>query len=188
MQQFKINNMKLVRIKLVSTIFLLSVFLLSVAVPGQTSAAFGFGAVYGPPNPYSNPLNKHIYVSLKKQELKYFEGNVQVGDFLVSTGVYGKDTPPGEYRVLHKYPFVDYIGTNYSYLKTQWNLLFIRGTEANSDYFIHGAYWHHNWGHRMSHGCVNVSYDDMAPLYMWADVGTPITIFTGDFANIPGPK
>lgn len=140
---------------------------------------------YGPLNPYSNPFHKEIYVSIKKQELRYYQNGIEIDDFLVSTGVYGKDTPPGDYHVLHKYPLVDYIGTNYAYLKTKWNLLFIRGTEPNSDYFIHGAFWHHNWGHRMSHGCVNVSYANMEGLYNWAEVGTPITIYAGDFPN-PG--
>jgi lipoprotein-anchoring transpeptidase ErfK/SrfK len=44
------------------------------------------------------------------------------------------------------------------------------------NYYIHGAYWHHNFGHPMSHGCINVAYANMEGLYNWADVGTPITI------------
>jgi lipoprotein-anchoring transpeptidase ErfK/SrfK len=28
----------------------------------------------------------------------------------------------------------------------------------------------------MSHGCVNVAYEDMEALYWWAQVGTPVII------------
>ncbi len=28
------------------------------------------------------------------------------------------------------------------------------------DYGIHGAYWHNNFGHMMSHGCVNMRIVD----------------------------
>ena len=36
--------------------------------------------------------------------------------------------------------------------------------------------WHHNFGRPMSHGCVNVSYEDMEKLYNWAEEGTRIII------------
>lgn len=70
---------------------------------------------------------------------------------------------------------MDYIGgnadgTTYNYPNTKWNLSFL------PHYYIHGAYWHNNFGHPMSHGCVNVSYNDMEQLYNFVDVGTPVTI------------
>ena len=64
-------------------------------------------------------------------------------------------------------------GFDYSYPNTKWNLHFYTGTLG---FYIHGAYWHNNFGKRMSHGCVNVSYANMERLYNWADVGTKITI------------
>ena len=41
-------------------------------------------------------------------------------------------------------------------------------------YGIHGTYWHHNFGHPMSHGCVNMRTSDAAWLFNWASVGTPV--------------
>ena len=41
---------------------------------------------------------------------------------------------------------------------------------------IHGTYWHHNFGHPMSHGCVNASTPDAQWLYNWADVGTLVNV------------
>jgi lipoprotein-anchoring transpeptidase ErfK/SrfK len=41
-------------------------------------------------------------------------------------------------------------------------------------YSIHGTYWHHNFGHPMSHGCVNLTIDDARWFYEWAEIGTPV--------------
>ena len=125
--------------------------------------------------------NKHIYVSLKEQDLRYYEGDQLIGEFKISSGLPGTPTPPGEYNVIVKRPFVNYFGANYSFPNTKWNLMFKRGNPLN--YYIHGAYWHHNFGHPMSHGCVNVSYANMEGLYNWADIGTPITIIAGPWSS-----
>lgn len=137
------------------------------------------------PNSKNNTiLEKHIYVSIQNQELRYYTGPYLMDDFMVSTGIPGKDTPAGEFTVLSKIPVMPYIGPDYYLPNTQWNLMF------KPTYYIHGAYWHSNFGHKMSHGCVNVSYTDVKPLYDWADVGTKVTIVNGDFpgelsANFP---
>ena len=54
--------------------------------------------------------------------------------------------------------------------------MFKRGNGLN--YYIHGAYWHDEFGTVRSAGCVNVPYEYayMGRLYDWADVGTPIII------------
>lgn len=118
---------------------------------------------------------KRITISLKNQDLRYFEGDKLIGTFKISSGLPGTPTPPGEYTILAKKPFVDYRGPDYNFPKTKWNLMFKTGTPLN--YYIHGAYWHNNFGHPMSHGCINVSYANVEPLYNWADVGTKISIF-----------
>ncbi len=118
--------------------------------------------------------DKRIVVSLKDQDLKYFEDNKLIGEFKISSGIKGRSTPAGEFEVLAKKPFVDYIGPDYNYPHTKWNLQFKKGQPLG--YYIHGVYWHKNFGHPMSHGCINVSYADMEPLYNWADVGTKISI------------
>jgi len=39
---------------------------------------------------------------------------------------------------------------------------------------LHGAYWHNNFGHPMSHGCVNMKIADAEKIYYWTNpnVGT----------------
>ncbi|MFH0951427.1 MAG: L,D-transpeptidase, partial [bacterium] len=49
-------------------------------------------------------------------------------------------------------------------------------TTGKYRYYIHGAYWHNNFGQPMSHGCVNVAYDNMEDLYWYAQIGTKVIV------------
>lgn len=129
---------------------------------------------YDPNKKGNDKVEKSINVNLKTQTLTYFYGPYEVGQFLISSGVARLPTPPGGYQILKKVPVVNYRGVGYYYPKTKWNLMFKQQRAGNL--YIHGAYWHHNFGHPMSHGCVNVSYKDMESLYNWADVGTRVII------------
>ena len=129
---------------------------------------------YDPNKNGNDKLQKEIDVDLTTQTLTYFLGPYQVGQFLISSGVAKLPTPPGEYQILKKLPSVHYKGLGYDYPNTKWNLMFKQQKAGNL--YIHGAYWHHNFGHPMSHGCINVSYNNMEPLYNWADVGIKVII------------
>ena len=41
---------------------------------------------------------------------------------------------------------------------------------------LHGAYWHNNFGQRMSHGCINLPLDFATFLYGWAPLGTMVWV------------
>ena len=62
----------------------------------------------------------------------------------------------GDYYFLPKVPYVMY---------------FIDG-----GYALHGTYWHHNFGHPMSHGCVNLPTDQSKLLFDWAPMGTTVVV------------
>lgn len=121
-------------------------------------------------------IPKRIEVSLKDQKLAYFFGDKKLDEFAISSGLRGTPTPPGEYTVLKKRPVVWYRGADYNFPNTKWNLMFKPGTSGN--YYIHGAYWHNQFGKPRSHGCVNVPHkaEYMGRLYDWANEGTPISI------------
>lgn len=125
-----------------------------------------------PAEPSDN--GKLILVDLATQTLSYFDSTTLVGSFKISSGTHNS-TPTGEYSIVKKLPAVHYKGANYDYPNTKWNLLFKPG-KPGYNLYIHGAYWHNNFGHPMSHGCVNVSYANMEVLYNWADVGTRVVI------------
>jgi lipoprotein-anchoring transpeptidase ErfK/SrfK len=43
-------------------------------------------------------------------------------------------------------------------------------------YGIHGTYWHNNFGHPMSHGCVNMRTSEAEWMFNWASVGTLVNV------------
>ena len=52
---------------------------------------------------------------------------------------------------------------------------------------IHGTYWHSNFGHPMSHGCINMKTEEVEQLYYWTNPpSTQHTTYAN--ANNPGTK
>lgn len=130
---------------------------------------------YDPNSPGEVKLARSIEVNLATQDLSYNVGPYIMKVIKISSGIRGKETPKGSYTVLEKLPRVNYKGVGYYYPNTKWNLKFKWSPLGN--YYIHGAYWHKNFGRPMSHGCINVSYANMEALYNWAQVGTVINIY-----------
>lgn len=129
---------------------------------------------YDPNVPEHTKIDKKIIVNLEKQELSYYLGRYLLDNFKISSGTAKYPTPLGEYPILKKKPLVTYKGFGYFYPNTKWNLMFKKGSWGN--FYIHGAYWHNNFGKKVSHGCVNVAYANMENLYNWADENTKISI------------
>lgn len=130
-------------------------------------------ASYDPLDKETNKLEKIIKVDIAKQNLSYYFDNKLFDSFPISSGISGMNTPEGEFKILDKVPVKYYGGSNYDYPNTKWNLHF---TTRTYRYYIHGAYWHNNFGHPMSHGCVNVAYENMEHLYWWAQYDTKVII------------
>lgn len=132
-------------------------------------------ASYDPLNALPVRLAKLIHVSTQDLRLTYSFGGKVMGEIPVSTGKSWTPTPLGEFEVLDKVPSKHYAGPTWDYPDTLWNLKFTRANGWN--YYIHGAYWHDKFGREpVSGGCVNVRYEDMEPLYWWAELGTKVLI------------
>ncbi|MFA6492867.1 MAG: L,D-transpeptidase/peptidoglycan binding protein [Patescibacteria group bacterium] len=114
--------------------------------------------------------SKYIDINLSEQTLYAFEGSTLVNQFLVSTGKSGYATPTGEFSVYGKDRAALMDGPDY-YLPGVPYISWFSG-----DYSIHGTYWHSNFGHPMSHGCVNMATSDAEWIFNWDDVGTPVYI------------
>ena len=57
----------------------------------------------------------------------------------------------------------------YNLPNVPYTMFFSNNDIPRSDgYSIHGAYWHNNFGHPMSHGCVNMKPEDAKVLFDWA--------------------
>lgn len=122
---------------------------------------------------------KRIEVDLNNQHLYAFEGGRKVFDFLVSTGKWGR-TPPGNYRIWVKLRYTLMAGGSralgtYYYLPNVPYVMFFEGVADDGQiisrslgYSLHGTYWHNNFGHTMSHGCINMRTEDVEKIYYWA--------------------
>lgn len=108
---------------------------------------------------------RYVRVDLSEQRLYAYEDGYLVNSFLISSGLPATPTPPGEYRIQRKIYDKLYSGPDYYLPHTLYNLQF------RPHYYLHGAYWHHNFGHPMSHGCVNIAYEDAEWIYGWMQEG-----------------
>lgn len=114
--------------------------------------------------------SRYIDINLSEQTLYAFEGPTLVNQFLVSTGKGGYATPTGEFAIYGKDRYALMDGPDYYLPNVPFVSWFL------GDYSIHGTYWHSNFGHTMSHGCVNASTGDAEWLFGWADIGTPVYV------------
>jgi len=111
-----------------------------------------------------------IDVDLSQQLLTAYEGRTPVHTTLVSTGLPGTPTPVGQFRIWVKFRYDDMAGTDYYIEDVPYVMYFHVG------YGLHGVTWHGNFGHPMSHGCVNLPTSEAEWLFNWADVGTLVNI------------
>lgn len=128
---------------------------------------------FNPLSKTQEKLEKLIKVSIEEQRLYYYFDEKLLEEFPISGGLYYTPTPTGVFKILAKVPVKHYGGTGFDFPNTKWNLHF---TTTYWRYYIHGAYWHDNFGNPMSHGCVNVSYDNMERLYWFSELGTNVQI------------
>ena len=136
---------------------------------------------------------KRIEVDISRQQLRAFQGDTVVLTSLVSTGIDPNGTEQGRFHVRYKELTEDMRG----FTDTTGEVVWVTGDETpppagsipygvpdvpNVMYFnleaeaLHGAYWHNNFGQKMSHGCVNLPVDVAAFLYGWAPLGTQVWV------------
>lgn len=132
--------------------------------------------------------NKRIEVDLTNQRLYAYEGDRQVYNFLISSGKWGK-TPTGTFRIWVKLRYTKMEGgskaiNTYYYLPNVPYVMFFYNDEIPKyrGFGLHGTYWHSNFGHPMSHGCVNMKTEEAGLIYHWAkpDLGEKRSVFADD--------
>jgi lipoprotein-anchoring transpeptidase ErfK/SrfK len=116
---------------------------------------------------------KHIYVDLATQKLYAYQGTTEFMQTFISSGRWGK-TPVGNFSIWTKLRATRMSGGSgsdyYDLPNVPYTMYFY------NDFGLHGAYWHNNFGHKMSHGCVNMRIVDARDLFNWANVGTPVSV------------
>jgi len=141
---------------------------------------------------------KRIEVDLSNQRLYAYEGDRLIYNFLISSGKWGR-TPTGTFQIWGKFRYTKMEGGSrairtYYYLPNVPYVMFFYNDEVakSRGYSLHGTYWHNNFGHPMSHGCVNMKTEEAGLIYYWSqpdlkgkqslqasadNPGTPITIY-----------
>lgn len=130
-----------------------------------------------------------IDVDLSSQTLTACRNGVQANQFLVSTGQQGKETARGTFTIYERILSAEMKGggvgpsaPGYYDVKNVPYTQYFNGGDA-----LHGAWWHNNFGHPMSHGCVNVSTPthnaswpnaaaDAEYLWNFDNVGDPVIV------------
>ncbi|GAA1983939.1 L,D-transpeptidase family protein [Microbacterium pumilum] len=120
-------------------------------------------------------LARRIEVDISEQRAYLFENGAVVNSWYISSGLPGHDTNYGHFRIYAKVAQQnmgdrDLIKADYFTPNVPW-ISYFNGDEA-----LHGAYWHNNFGNRMSHGCVNMPIDAARFVYDWAPIGTEVWV------------
>ncbi len=125
------------------------------------------------PSPANSTIGSNVRwidVDLSEQRLTAYQGQTPVRSTLISTGLPNTPTPVGQYHIHAKYVYTDMSGPGYYLADVPYTMYFYRG------YGIHGTYWHSNFGHPMSHGCVNLPTPEAQWLFNWAPMGTLVNV------------
>jgi len=133
---------------------------------GGTGGGTGGGAT--PPPPATT--GRWIDVDISAQRLVAYEGSRAVFSTLVSTGLPRTPTVLGRFKIYIKLRSTTMTGPGYRLPGVPYTMYFYGG------YGLHGTYWHNNFGHPMSHGCVNLRTSDAQWLFNWASVGTVVNV------------
>ena len=146
----------------------------SAIYPGQqliippNDSGYTAPAIVAPPPPPGT--GKRFLVILSQQRLYAYDGDQMVRTTLISSGIPGYPTVTGTFHIYLRYLSARMIGPGYDLPNVPYVMYFYQS------YGLHGTYWHHNFGHPMSHGCVNMPTSEAEWAYNWSTYGTPVII------------
>jgi hypothetical protein len=116
---------------------------------------------------------KHITILLDRQVLLAYEGDRMVYYARAATGQPGFETPTGFFRTFHKRPTAHMVGGADEFSMFDLPAIPWDSYVTDSGVAIHGTYWHNDFGHPHSHGCINLSPQDAKWIYRWTQPGVP---------------
>ncbi len=137
---------------------------------------------------FSTGTDRRIFVYLDSQRVEAVENGKVVRTFKVSTGKPKTPTVTGSFYIYDRYRYKTMrsdVGRGhrgfYEVEDVPYTQFF------NKDQAFHGAFWHNNFGHPASHGCINMATkdqnkrwpnvsEDAGWLYRWGALGLPVTV------------
>jgi len=156
------------------------------AVYRQTTEGWwmkGSDGTYTEPGPRPADLapgEKWIDVNLSRKTLVALEGDKPVYAALVSPGKKSSNkakdhsTIKGTFRIREKHIAVTMDGDGRVASDLPYSIEDVPYVQYfEGSYALHGAFWHSNFGHEMSHGCVNLSPLDAKKIFFWSEPKLP---------------
>lgn len=127
-------------------------------------------SIASPPTELAGTQSRWIDIELGTQTLVAYQGASPVYATLVSTGRgpvgSGNETPMGVHRVWVKIAASDMANSDRSDLEAHYSLEDVPYVQFfNGSVGLHGTYWHRDFGHIRSHGCVNLAIADARWLF-----------------------
>ena len=126
---------------------------------------------------------KWVEVDLLRQRVVAWEGVRPVRSFVISSGKSATPTVTGVFRIRAKVAAQtmsggsEEAGDAYHLPNVQWVSYFYGA------YSFHGTYWHNNFGHPMSHGCINMRTEEAEWIYKWMGPENPNKSWRDTAAN-----
>ena len=129
------------------------------------------------PGPAPEKLGEHdkwIDVNLHRQTLVAFEGMTPVYVTIVSSGRNEHETVTGSFHIREKHIASTMDGDADIAADGPYSIEDVPYIEYFSGgYALHGAFWHAEFGHVKSHGCVNLAPWDAKTIFGWTDPQLP---------------
>ncbi len=142
-----------------------------LTIPGGSVLNADYSFISAPAAPSARiGVGKEIIVDLSDERTYAYEDGKLVRNVLSSTGLPDTPTVKGAFSVQRKYVSQTMTGPGYYLPGVPYIMYFYAG------YALHGTYWHNNFGHPMSHGCVNLPTSEAEWFYNWTEIGTPVYV------------
>ena len=137
---------------------------------------------------FSTGKDRRLFVYLDSQRVDAVENGEVVRTFKVSTGKSKTPTVTGSFYIYDRYRHKTMRSDVGRGQRGFYEVEDVPYTQFfHKDYAFHGAFWHNNFGHPASHGCINMATkdqnkrwtnvpEDAGWLYRWASLGLPVTV------------
>ena len=137
---------------------------------------------------FSTGTDRRLFVYLDSQRVEAVENGKVVRTFKVSTGKSKTPTVTGSFYIYDRYRHKTMRSDVGRGQRGFYEVEDVPYTQFfHKDYAFHGAFWHNNFGHPASHGCVNMATkeqnkqwpnvsEDAGWLYRWGALGLPVTV------------
>ncbi len=137
---------------------------------------------------FSTGTDRRLIVYLDSQRVEAVENGEVVRTFKVSTGKSKTPTKTGSFYIYDRYRYKTMRSDVGRGQRGYYEVKDVPYTQFfHRDNAFHGAFWHNNFGHPASHGCVNLSTkdqnkrwpnvsEDAGWLYSWGALGLPVMV------------